>query len=459
MKINIAFKGDYAVSEVVGGLLLVLIAVISFSVIYMYFFNPLGPEYDASVKIEGSVSDDGLVVLEHVGGNPLESYKVVVLYTNGTPIGSKTCEDDYWKIGEYRYPLENIQLVNGSITDIRLANESVTLRLSVLSLNEDGSEQEVFTWEPCRKVSGMPSDSPILISSLRTNSVDEDLICYSYPIVPDVNATTYIYNWKVNGVSLADLNMPFNTENNVTCKDYSGWGLDGTLNGVTWTPQGIIGGAYYFGGSSEYITMSLPNVFYDIPNNDFTISIWVRSDDITADNAVILMASEDNNNFVKLFLQGTEIHVGVCDDGIKDAVRTENLSSDEWYHIVGVWDASEDSILVYFNGNISTLAGERNFALGSGVNLLEIGHGTASSKFWDGYMDELVVYNKALSQDQIYQIYLSTKDGYYDKRVIISEGTSLGDSWQCVVTPNDGSQDGTPVPSNMLQIVNYLGGD
>jgi hypothetical protein len=221
----------------------------------------------------------------------------------------------------------------------------------------------------------------------------------------------------------------------------------------------IIGGAYFFGGSSEYLSLELPPVFSDIPNNDFTISLWLKSDDITADNAVVLMASENNNNFVKFFLQGEEIHVGVCDDGTKDAVRTENLSSDTWYHIAGVWDADQNQILVYCNGELYTEAGERNFALGSGVNLLEIGHGTASSKFWDGYLDEFEIFDRILSQKQIYQIYLSTKDGFYDRRVIVAEETSIGNTWQCIVTPNDGTQDGIPVNSNILSIVNYPGGD
>ena len=59
-------------------------------------------------------------------------------------------------------------------------------------------------------------------------------------------------------------------------------------------------------------------------------------------------------------------------------------------------------------GELFTKAGERNFALGSGVDLLEIGHGTASSKFWEGYLDEFELYDRVLSQEQIYQIYLST---------------------------------------------------
>jgi len=74
-------------------------------------------------------------------------------------------------------------------------------------------------------------------------------------------------------------------------------------------------------------------------------------------------------------------------------------------------------------------------------------------------MDDAQVYDRVLSGDQIYQIYLSTKDGDSDERVIVSEETSLGDIWQCIVTPNDGAQDGTPVASNFLKIIEYGGGE
>jgi hypothetical protein len=74
-------------------------------------------------------------------------------------------------------------------------------------------------------------------------------------------------------------------------------------------------------------------------------------------------------------------------------------------------------------------------------------------------LDELEIYNKALTYNQIYQLYLTTKDGNYDKRVMVSEETNIGEYWQCVVTPNDSVQDDTPVYSNIIQIKNYGGGD
>ena len=111
-----------------------------------------------------------------------------------------------------------------------------------------------------------------------------------------------------------------------------------------------------------------------------------------------------------------------------------------------------------WNGELFTKVGDRT-SLGSGKCLLEIGHGTSSSKFWKGNLDELEVYKTALTHKQIYQVYLTTKDGNYDKRVMISEVTNLGEYWQCVVTPNDGIQDDIPVYSNILRIKKYKGGD
>jgi hypothetical protein len=159
-----------------------------------------------------------------------------------------------------------------------------------------------------------------------------------------------------------------------------------------------------------------------------------------------------------IFQQGEEIHIGVYEDGVKRAVRTDNLSNQSWYHITGVWDASENSLIIYLNGVGSTIAGYRNFALGAQEGF-DIGHGTASSRFWLGYIDEVQIFDRVLSADQIYQIYQSTKDGDSDRRVIVSEETAIGDVWKCIVTPNDGVQDGTAVESNILQIVNYAGGE
>ena len=75
-----------------------------------------------------------------------------------------------------------------------------------------------------------------------------------------------------------------------------------------------------------------------------------------------------------------------------------------------------------------------------------------------GYVDELKIYNRALSAEQIYQNYLCTKDGDTSISVIVSEETNVDESWKCLVTPNDENQDDEFIESNILEIIPYGGG-
>ena len=441
-------SNNHAVSEVIGGLTLIAISVVIFSSIYVYVFPLPIPAPDSHVKLMGYVDDDGNAVIKHMGGEPLSTYKIDVKNVSGALVNSAIYQGDPWGIGECISPTIESPLIG----------ENDMVQIIIYSIDDEG-EQQIFNGILKGKMSeNIPAGDLMLISSLRTNTIEEDLICYNYTIVPDVDALTYIYKWLVNGNSLAEILMPFDTENTSTTKDYSDNRHDGTIHGATWTDNGTVGGAYYFSGASDYISLDIPSVFNDISINDFTICLWIKSDDITDDWRVALMASKDNKNFVKLFQFGTEIHVGVCEDGVKRAVRTENLSSNTWYHIAGVWDASEKSLSLYANGIISSEIGNRNYAMGVGEGLLELGHASASSRFWYGYIDEFEVYDRVLSADQIYQTYISTKDGDSDKRVVVSGETIFGDVWQCIVTPNDGTQDGTSIESNILNIVIYGGG-
>ena len=441
-------SNKHAVSEVIGGLTLVAISVVIFSSLYVYVFPLPLPAPEPHVKLMGYVDDEGYAVIKHMGGEPLGTYKIEVKNVSGTLINSAVYQGDPWVIGECIFPT-----IESSLT-----GENDMVQIIIYSIDDEG-EQQIFNGILKGKTSvNIPAGNPMLISSLRTNTIEEDLIYYNYNVVPDVDALTYIYKWLVNGNSLAEILMPFDTENISTTKDYSDNRHDGTINGATWTDNGTVGGAYYFGGASDYISLDIPSVFNDMSINDFTICLWIKSDDTTDDWRIALMASNDNKNFVNLFQYGTEIHFGVCEDGVKRAVRTENLSSNTWYHIAGVWDASEKSLSLYMDGTISSEIGNRNYAMGVSEGLLELGHGSASSRFWYGYIDEFEVYDRVLSADQIYQNYISTKDGNSNMRVVVSAETILGTVWQCIVIPNDGTQDGSSIESNILNIVTYGGG-
>ncbi len=450
MRKNVSFMDSYAVSEVIGAILLIVIAVIVFSIIYLNTFPLDIPPAEHNVKLVGYVTESGYITIEHIGGEALFNYKIEIRNLDGTLVNSDSHEnlEDPWTIGEAILP------------DIEtpLLTENQKLHVIVYSKNSAGDQTTLFDGILIGKIRIVPLGPYMLVSSLFTNTIDEDLICFNYTIDADINVSTYIYNWVVNDESFAEILMPFNSENASYTKDYSGNDNNGTVISATWTDNGVVGGAYHFSGASDYIAFDLPSAFEDISNNDFSILLWINSDDISDDWRVVMEARKDNKNFVKIFQFGNEIHFGVCDDGVKSALRTENLTSGTWYHIVGTWDASEKSLSLYCNGVNCTEIGNRNYPFGAHEGL-HLGHGTASSRFWLGYIDEFESFDHVLSPEQANQVFQCTKDGFSDKRVIVSKETRIGDIWQCIVTPNDGTQDDTPVWSNILEITNYGGGE
>ena len=120
MSKNTMFRNKYAVSEIVGGLIIIVIAVSSFFLIQNYAFPDL--DYpDEIIDIKGYVTTDGNAVLEHVGGKSISSYKVELFDIDGNYIDSTSFIElrEPWTIGNCIYPLQGLEcppLIN--ITDV-----------------------------------------------------------------------------------------------------------------------------------------------------------------------------------------------------------------------------------------------------------------------------------------------------------------------------------------------------
>jgi hypothetical protein len=84
---------------------------------------------------------------------------------------------------------------------------------------------------------------------------------------------------------------PFNGNAN----DESGNASKGTVNGATLTSDrfGRTNSAYYFDGSSTYITTPLPSSVFE---GDFTVSVWLNASDIS--NGWPSLLHEQNNSFL-----------------------------------------------------------------------------------------------------------------------------------------------------------------
>jgi len=337
MKRNISFTGEYAVSELVGGLILVMIAVIVFSVILTYVFPLPIPSPKPNVNLMGYVDDGGLIVVEHIGGEPLYHYKIYTIDIDGTPIDIKTYqnEDDPWEIGERIYPAAGIYLLS----------EDEMVHIIINKVFEGESEQPIFDAVLKGKNSGeIILENPMLISSLRTNTADEDLICFNYTITPIIDALTYIYNWTVDGNSIMDLLMTFDTNNVITAKDYSGDDNDGTVVGPMWNSTGVVGGSYYFDGIDDYI--SVPFCFDNSFLDEITVEAWIKT--ITSSEVI---ASFDRNTLWELGINNGLVRWSTNTiDGATDTIGVTNINDGNWHHVAVTYDSSNGKNIIYIDG-------------------------------------------------------------------------------------------------------------
>lgn len=127
-------------------------------------------------------------------------------------------------------------------------------------------------------------------------------------------------------------------------------------------------------------------------------------------------------------------------DGDK-IISNSQLVPDTWYHLVGVKNST--NLILYIDGESDNIITNTN-PLTEYTGPLRIGAGEFFGPIFNfnGTIDNVRIYNRSLSAEQIHQMYLDTKDGYSNSNTITSGETNGGETWTCQVTPNDAQLDG-----------------
>ena len=184
-------------------------------------------------------------------------------------------------------------------------------------------------------------------------------------------------------------------------------------NGPTWRPAGgQVGGALEFDGVDD--TMEDPQASSYLNGlSAITISLWVKSD-VRGKDRGILFTRNPTGSDEELGLRYDKS--GAYGGGrrvIKASIRTtwgytqiestSNVQVTDWQHIAIVWE-SGSSLKLYINGELNALTYDKEGPVSgtiSGVQKLMLGQGT-KGRYWDGKIDDVRIYNRVLSEDEIY---------------------------------------------------------
>lgn len=201
---------------------------------------------------------------------------------------------------------------------------------------------------------------------------------------------------------------PFNGNAN----DGSGNGNNGTVNGAILSIDrfGNLNTAYNFNGINNYIVKETPSFSFNY-NSSFSVSAWVKLEILNGQRNFVWYGTVDAGNFVwTLDVYDGNLRFGATrqqSDWYFAQVPTTSLDTNVWYNFVGVYNNRD--ILLYMNGIqiASNYFGYTNTI--QSTLPLSIGAASLSTSsylnFFKGQLDDIRVYNRALNQTDINQLY------------------------------------------------------
>jgi len=197
---------------------------------------------------------------------------------------------------------------------------------------------------------------------------------------------------------------------------------DGTVIGATYIPRSsdecVYGGCYEFNGTDDYI---ITNDTATLLLSQFTTSVWVKFDVAQDYKGVVeLLGNPGYPSRIMTFPGSTiRFHPFYNSTNTNDFVSTSFLTN-EWLYFVGTFDGTIGKF--YKNGNYIGSTTLTTPTIYSTTTHFTIGMDSgASTRRIDGSIDDVHIYNTALSLSEIKQQYIAGLDSLYSKGLISKE--------------------------------------
>lgn len=196
-------------------------------------------------------------------------------------------------------------------------------------------------------------------------------------------------------------------ENQFFVYDFSGNMNNGGCVGLTcptWTSQGKFGGAFQYDGIDDFLDCGTGESLEF--SDEITLSAWVYSDNYD-DHMGILTRPHIFNWFLYVARRNPRLWVRHPNNTLASQGSDSNLDIDStWYHVAAVYDDSEQKIYFYLNGEPDGNGTYPDKMYNVTWRSLSIGrcyYGTGYQ--WNGLIDEVAVWNRALSAEEISDVY------------------------------------------------------
>ncbi|MFK7816205.1 MAG: LamG domain-containing protein, partial [Gammaproteobacteria bacterium] len=147
-----------------------------------------------------------------------------------------------------------------------------------------------------------------------------------------------------------------------------------------------------------------------VPHNDqlsptkaITMSAWIYNDAAALFDSYRIISKESlgsNDNYF-LSLGSNQLYMGIGGEFFMPGV---DFQTDIWYHVAGTYDDDADEIRMYIDG-IEVLVESTSVQLVANNDSIYIGSNWEEYKWWEGLLDDVRLYNRALTATEIEEVF------------------------------------------------------
>jgi protocatechuate 3,4-dioxygenase beta subunit len=183
-----------------------------------------------------------------------------------------------------------------------------------------------------------------------------------------------------------------------TVTDISGRGYHGQVHGAEYDRHELLDGTMSFDGEDDYVSVQ------GVSLSQFTFAAWVKTETTGTNNRRVFQLSDDQNCYT---VEGNG-NGGVSSYVTRDIEINEynwRFSRGTWAHVTVTFDGSSLKIYIY-----GVLTEARSGTSDQGIEGTAYIGGIRSfdGGFWHGNIDEVALFSRALTEDEVWQLFSMT---------------------------------------------------
>ncbi|MDP6771529.1 MAG: hypothetical protein QF704_12585, partial [Anaerolineales bacterium] len=205
-----------------------------------------------------------------------------------------------------------------------------------------------------------------------------------------------------------------NSSGNVV--DESSYGNNGTVVAdAVQTDAGKFGKGFEFDGDGDYVLATeMPEINRSL---NFTVSMWVKNAGNDTYRGGLAHNTVDSSNRFVLDFNNGDVRARVWNGGAYKGSFAGSITGGEWAHVVYTWQSNETGILYIDNAVQATAGG------GDSSTSTEFRIGRMSSSYFNGSIDEVLIFNRTLDAVEVAALYNASANQYYHNFTELSDAT------------------------------------